>query len=44
MKNVDPFYKKYYNAYKNDYDADDLNEAKKKTFYYKQFELGENWN
>ena len=42
MKNVDELYEKYYNAYKNDYDADELNEAKKKTFYYKQFELGEN--
>ena len=40
MKNVDQLYKKYYNAYKNDYDNDDeLNEAKKKKFDYKQFEL-----
>ena len=40
MKNVDQLYKKYYNAYKNDYDNDDeLNEAKKKNFDYKQFEL-----
>ena len=31
MKNVDGLYKKYYNTYKNDYDADDeLSEAKKK--------------
>ena len=28
MKNVDELYQKYYNSYKNDYDADDqLNEA-----------------
>ena len=40
MKNVDELYKKYYNTYKNDYDADDeLSEAKKKRFDYKQFEL-----
>ena len=40
MKNVDQLYKKYYNAYKNDYDNDDeLNEAKKKKFDYKQFKL-----
>ena len=40
MKNVDEFYEKYYNAYKNDYDNDDeLSEAKKKIFDYKQFEL-----
>ena len=40
MKNVDQLYKKYYNAYKNVYDNDDeLNEAKKKKFDYKQFEL-----
>ena len=30
MKNVDELYEKYYNAYKNDYDADELREAKKK--------------
>ena len=30
MKNVDELYEKYYNAYKNDYDADALSEAKKK--------------
>ena len=39
MKNVDELYKKYYNAYKNDYDADELSEAKKKKFGYRQFEL-----
>ena len=40
MENVDELYKKYYNAYKNDYDIDDkLNETKKKKFDYKQFEL-----
>ena len=39
IKNVDELYKKYYNAYKNDYDADELSETKKKTFDYKQFEL-----
>ena len=33
-------YEKYYNAYKSDYDTDDeLNEAKKKMFDYKQFQL-----
>ena len=33
MKNVDELYKKYYNAYKNDYGNDDeLNEAKEKKF------------
>ena len=36
MKNVQ---KKYYNAYKNDYDADELGGDKKKKFGYKQFEL-----
>ena len=42
MKNVDELYKKYYNSYKNDYDADDqLNEAKTKEFHYRQFELGD---
>ena len=31
MKNVDELQEKYYNAYKNDYDTDDvLKEAKKK--------------
>ena len=40
MKNVDKLYEKYYNAYKNYYDNDDeLNEAKKKKFDYRQFEL-----
>ena len=40
MKNVDDLYKKYYNAYKSDYDTDDvLKGAKKKTFDHKQFEL-----
>ena len=40
MKNVDELYKKYYNFYKNDFDNDDeLSEAKKKKFDYKQFEL-----
>ena len=40
MKNVDQLYEKFYNAYKNDYDNDELSqEAKKKTFDYKQFEF-----
>ena len=39
MKNVDELYKKYYNAYKNDYDADELSEAKKRKIGYRQFEL-----
>ena len=39
MKNVDELYEKYYNAYKNDYDADELSEAKKKKIDYRQFEL-----
>ena len=39
MKNVDELYEKYYNAYKNDYDADELKEAKKRKFGYRQFEL-----
>ena len=39
MKNVGEIYEKYYNANKNDYDADELSEAKKKKFDYKQFEL-----
>ena len=39
MKNVDELYKKYYNDYKNDYHVDELIEAKKKKFHYKQFEL-----
>ena len=38
MKNVEELYRKYYNAYKSDYDSvDELNEAKNKTFDYKQF-------
>ena len=39
MKNVDELYKRYYSAYKNDYDANELSEAKKKKFDYKQFDL-----
>ena len=40
MKNVDERYEKYYNAYKNDYDNDDeLMEAEKNKFDYKQFKL-----
>ena len=39
MKNVDELYKKYYNAYKNDFDNDELIETKKKKIDYKQFEL-----
>ena len=40
MKNVDELYEKDYNDYKNDFDNDDeLSEAKKKKFDYKQFEL-----
>ena len=40
MKNVDELCKKYYDAYKNDYDTnDELNEAKKKKFDCKQFEF-----
>ena len=39
IKNVDELYKKYYNAYKNDYEDDELIEAKKKKFDQKQFEL-----
>ena len=39
MKNVDGLYEKYQNAYKNDYDVDELSEAKKKKFGYRQFEL-----
>ena len=38
MKNVEELYRKYYNAYKSDYDSvDELNEAKNKAFDYKQF-------
>ena len=39
MKNVDELYEKYYNAYKNDYDADELSEPKKKKIDRKQLEL-----
>ena len=39
MKNVDELYEKYYNVYKNDFDNDELIEAKKKKIDYKQFEL-----
>ena len=45
MKNVDELYKKYYNAYKSDYDTDDeLKGAKKKKFDHKQFELDDKIN
>ena len=40
MKDVDELCKKYYNAYKNDYDSDnELKMVKMKKFDYKQFEL-----
>ena len=40
IKNVDELYEKYCSAYKSDYDIDnELNEAKKKKFDYKKFEL-----
>ena len=40
IKNVDELYEKYYIVYKIDYDNDDeLSEAKKKIFLYKQFAL-----
>ena len=40
MKIVNELYGKYYDAYTNNCDTDDeLNEAKKKKFVYKQFEL-----
>ena len=39
MKNVDKLYEKYYNAYKNDFDTDELSETKKKKIGYRQFEL-----
>ena len=40
MKNGGELQRKYYNAYKSDYDTDhELNEAKKKKFDYKQFKL-----
>ena len=39
-KNVDELYEKHYNAYKSDYvNKDELNEAKKKDFDCKRFEL-----
>ena len=38
-KNVDDLQERYYNAYKNDYDTDELSEAKKKKIDFKQFEL-----
>ena len=45
MKNVDELYKKYYDAYKNDYDSDnELSEGKKKKFDCKQFELFDKTN
>ena len=39
MKNVDKLYEKYYNAYKSDFDTDELSETKKKKIGYRQFEL-----
>ena len=40
MENIEKFYKKYYDVHKNDYDTnDESNEAKKKYFDYKKFEL-----
>ena len=39
MKNVDELYENYYNAYKSDYGANELSEAKKKKIDYKQFKL-----
>ena len=39
MKHFNELYGKYYNAYKNDHDTNELSEAKKKKFDYKQFEL-----
>ena len=45
MKNVDKLYKKYYNAYKNDYDNNGkLSEGKKKKIDCKQFELFDKTN
>ena len=41
MKNVDEIYETYYNAYKNGYDNDELNQAKKREFDYRQFKLGD---
>ena len=41
MKNVDEFYKSYFNVYKGDYDSDDeLTKDRKKNLDYKQLELG----
>ena len=37
IKNVNEPYEKFCNAYKNDYDADELSEAKKKKIGYKGF-------
>ena len=39
MKHFNELYEKYYNAYKNDHDTNELSEAKKKKFDCKQFEL-----
>ena len=39
MKNTDELYENNYNAYKNNYDSDELSEAKKKKIDYRQFEL-----
>ena len=39
LKNVDELYEKYYNAYKNGCENDELSEAKKKKNGYKHFEL-----
>ena len=40
MKSVEELYKEYYNTYKSDHDTDDeLKQAKKKKFDYKQLEL-----
>ena len=40
VKNVEEIYKKYYNAYKDDYDnGDELNGAENKKFDYKQFNI-----
>ena len=40
MENVDELYEKYCNVYKNDFDNyDELSEAIKKKFNYRQFEL-----
>ena len=39
MTNIDELYEKHYNAYKNDYHADELSEAEKKEFYWKQLQV-----